>query len=185
MLTTVSGLTPPRQLLSPASHHHATYCLRSHTTTLPTVSSLTPPRYLLSPASHHHANSCFRSHTTTLTPVSGVTTPCKLVSPASHHHANYYLRPHTTTLPTVSASHHHANYCFRLHTTTLPTLSGLTPPNYLLSPDSLVFGCFQLLMITDLYKEQDQLRRQKIKTKKLLNPEVMSSRNKEICNLKR
>ena len=82
-------------------------------------------------------------------------------------------------------SHHYLKACLRPHTTRLPALSGLTLPGKLLSPDSLLFGCFQLLIFTDLYKQQNQFGRPRIKIKNQLNPEVMSSRNEEICNLKR
>ena len=50
------------------------------------------------------------------------------------------------------------------------------PPDRLLSPDSLVFGYFQLLIIADLYKEQDQLGRPRIKTKNQLNPDVRETK---------
>jgi len=162
--TTITGLTPLPKGLSPASHHQATCSLRPHTTRLPALSGLTPPGYLLSPASHHQANCSLRPHTTRLTALSGLTPPGYRLSPASHHQATCSLRPHTTRLP---------------------ALSGLTLPGKLLSPDSLLFGCFQLLIFTDLYKQQNQFGRPRIKIKNQLNPEVMSSRNEEICNLKR
>lgn len=105
--------------------------------------------------------------------------------PNSHRYVTYCLRPHTTRLPALSGLTPLRNLLSPASTTKLSTVSWLTTPGKILSPDSLLFGCFQLLIFTDLYKQQDQFGRPRTKTTNQLIPEVMSSRNKEICNLKR